>query len=46
MGLMKPATSKRCTSPRTPEQRRRDDAVVLGSSLFTVFLCLFIVLLG
>ena len=29
---------------RTPEQRHRDDALVLGSSLFTVFVSLFIVL--
>ena len=28
----------------TPEQRARDEALVLGSGLFTVFLCLFIVL--
>ena len=38
--------SARCTGQRNPGERRRDDALVLGSSLFTVFLCLFVVLLG
>lgn len=40
-----PMTTKR-TCTRTPEQRRHDDALVLGSSLFTVFLSLAIVLLS
>jgi hypothetical protein len=26
--------------------RRHDDALTMGASLFTVFLCLFVVLLG
>lgn len=39
-------TSRRQCPNRTPEQRRRDDALVLGSSLFTVAVSLFIVLLG
>jgi hypothetical protein len=30
----------------SPKQRHRDDAVVLGSSLFAVFLSLFIVLVS
>lgn len=29
---------------QTPEQGARDEWLVLGSSLFTVFLCLFVVL--
>ena len=38
--------SASCDTRRTPAERRREDALVLGSSLFTVFLCLFVVLLG
>lgn len=41
---MKLFSRQNCSAPRTPEQRRQDDALVLGSGLFTVFLCLFVVL--
>ena len=41
-----PLLAKRCSKARSPEQRRRDDAIVLGSGLFTVFLCVFVVLFG
>lgn len=35
-----------CRREWTVEQRKRQDAIALSGGLFTVFLCLFIVLLG
>ena len=39
-------SDRRSCPDRTPEQRRRDDVLVLGSSLFTVAMSLLVVLLG
>jgi hypothetical protein len=39
-------SSSRSCPRRTPEQRRRDDMLVLGSALFTVLLSLLTVLLS
>lgn len=38
--------SRQSCPNRTPEQRRRDDALVLASSLVTVAMSLLVVLLG